>query len=368
MSFSSFLSGLGESVLSLAGPTPSASPSPSGGLDPQLAALMAGSGIDPNLLLAPPTSEAPQLSLPELLAQTSMAVSGRQGMTGQTFSGALPPWAQGLPQAATQNDDFDPYLGIVSQEGDERVYMGNHQVTTVSSEGNKFSADTGAPAPSATTTTTTQPKTMTVVQAMNLPYTWDEDEVAKAMQRLKAAGLPVDSFDMGSNSLVSIWGALVNRAATTYSLTEGKREVTPWDVLDMYKSEAQAAGTYVDPNRTETTVSRNITEISEGEAWSHIQTTLSQMLGRDPSDQETRDFTYRMNQMAASNPSISKAITRYKNGDAVSQTTRTDPGFTAADMAHEAYDDAQNDPGYGEYQAASTYFNAALSALGPIGG
>ena len=92
------------------------------------------------------------------------------------------------------------------------------------------------------------------------------------------------------------------------------------------------------------------------------------MLGRDPTDQEMRDFTYRMNQLAARNPSISKTITSYKNGEAVSQNTHTNPGFTAADMAQKAYDTAQSNPDYAEYQSATTYFNAALSALGPIGG
>lgn len=117
-----------------------------------------------------------------------------------------------------------------------------------------------------------------------------------------------------------------------------------------------------------TTTQRNVTDISEGEAWSTLQNNLSQLLGRDPSDQETRDFVYRMNALAASNPTISKTVTRYKNGEAVASTTHTDPGLTSADVAQEAYQQAQNDPNYAEYQAAATYFNAAMSALGPIGG
>jgi hypothetical protein len=136
----------------------------------------------------------------------------------------------------------------------------------------------------------------------------------------------------------------------------------------MYKNEQKAAGTWVDPNRSETRVSRNVTEISEGEAWSAIQSNLSNLLGRDPNDQETRDFTYRMGRLAASNPSVSQTVTQYKNGEAVSSNTHTDPGLTSADIAHEAYDQAQAEPDYAEYRASSYLFNALQSALGPIGG
>lgn len=115
-------------------------------------------------------------------------------------------------------------------------------------------------------------------------------------------------------------------------------------------------------------VSRTINEITEGQAWASIQENLQQMLGRDPSDQEVRDFMYRMNQMAASNPNITTTVRRYKNGELVGQTQRNAPGFTADDVAREAYDQAQNDPEYAEYTAATVYFDALQQALGAIGG
>lgn len=118
----------------------------------------------------------------------------------------------------------------------------------------------------------------------------------------------------------------------------------------------------------QTQTSRSISEITEGQAWASIQGTLQQMLGRDPTDQELRDFTYRMNRMAADNPTITRTIQQYKDGELDSTTSRTRGGFTAADMAQEAYDQAQNDPEYAEFQAATTYFSALQSALGAIGG
>ena len=107
---------------------------------------------------------------------------------------------------------------------------------------------------------------------------------------------------------------------------------------------------------------------SEGEAWATLQSNLSRMLGRDPSDQEVRDFTHRMNGLAARNPAISKTVSTYKDGRlAKSNTTEVDSGFTAEDMVQDSYEDAQSDPEYGAFQAASTYFNSAMGALGAIG-
>jgi hypothetical protein len=75
-----------------------------------------------------------------------------------------------------------------------------------------------------------------------------------------------------------------------------------------------------------------------------------------------------MGQLAARNPAISKTISTYKDGRLTNSTTReVDSGFTADDMMKNAYDNAQADPEYGAFQAASTYYNAAVSALGAIG-
>lgn len=332
--------------------------------DPVLAGLLSA---NPSLLSSLSGGGAPtqQMSLAEMLVASAMDVTGRYGQTGRGYTAAtLPPWAQTVAPEVLSNPDFDPYLGVVSQQGDERVFMGARQYDMKTPTNHSPTNDEFVSGGRITDVEKTPgDDTLTLQQASNLPYTWDEEEVSEAMEKMKAAGMTVDSFD----SLVDNWGALVYRAAMTYSLSEGKRKVSPWDVLDLYKDESKRLGTGPFTG-DKTMVSRNVTEITEGEAWSNIQSTLSQMLGRDPSDQETRDFTYRMNKLAARNPSISKTVTSYKAGEATGSSTHTDPGFTNADMAKEAYDTAQADPDYAEYQSATTYFNATLSALGPIGG
>lgn len=209
-------------------------------------------------------------------------------------------------------------------------------------------------------------KAQTVARAKGLPYLWEEDEMDAAMKRMQDAGLNVTDFD----SMVLAWDGLVDRASTTYMLSEGEKKVTPWDVLDLIQREDEAANggdDELDPNRSVTKVSKSIQDITEGQAWSVLQNNLSRMLGRDPSDQEIRDFTHRMNGLAARNPAISKTVQQYKDGEVVSETSRVDPGFTADDMMQTSYEAAQSDPEYGAFQAASTYFNATQSALGAIG-
>lgn len=403
-------------------PTPDGpSPIDVGQIDPALAGLLGSLSPEEQAQIFGGSMEAEPLSLPELLVQSSMTTIGRRGLTGEGFKGELPAWASDLAPEVLGNPDFDPYFGIVSEQGDERVYWGQEKLSSKRVEpdvplstgmarpdggsgggawdnyfdeaaeaagrtapkepatGGEVEFRSGGQRPADQVETPGEKtgrkagsgkgdKTLTTLQAMNLPYTWDEEEIAEAMKKMRQSGIPVDSFDMGSTSLVSVWGALVERASMTYAMSEGRRKVTPWDVLDMYKSEAKAAGSFQNyQNGERTTTQRSITNITEGEAWSMLRDNLSRMLGRDPSDQEVREFSFRMNQLAAKNPSITETVTRYKNGEPVSSETETEGGFTAADVQQQAYEEAQNDPQYAEYQAATTYFNSAISALGAIG-
>ena len=119
---------------------------------------------------------------------------------------------------------------------------------------------------------------------------------------------------------------------------------------------------------TKTQISRTVNDLTDGQAWAVLRNNLQSMLGRDPSDQEMRDFAYKMNQAAARNPTITKTIAEYEEGELMSTTSKTRGGFTMDDANMAAYEQAQNDDEYAEYQASTVYFNALLSALGPIGG
>ena len=342
-------------------------PAPVGGDVNSLAAQL---GLDPTMvaqLMGESAQPGQPVDIVSLLVNTAMQVTGREGITGIPFSGVLPDWAKGIPTAVLGDANFDPYFGIVSQQGDERVYMGGHTTPTKTERVPmpEVRAEPEFPHPPTVTPGHETDDTLTSTQVANLPYTWTEENITDAMKRFREAGVNVTSFDQ----LNQAWAGLVDRASMMYSLSEGKNKVTPWDVLGMYKAEAKAADSYINyENGSRTSTSKSIGHITEGEAWSSLQSTLSKMLGRDPSDQEVRDFTYKMNALAAKNPAISKTISSYKAGDVTSSTTSTEGGFTGADVAQAAYGQAQSNPGYAEFQAGSTYYNAALSALGAVGG
>lgn len=318
---------------------------PSGGssVDDLLTQALAEAGIDP----ANPTATVADPSSP--LTYAALSISQRTSL--------LPAWARDLRVIGLGKEEQAPEMFVFMRDA-ERV-VPSPTVYGPIAEGSPRSMGPVAPE------TVDTSKAQTVTRALNQPYLWDEEELDEAMKRMQDAGLDVKSFD----DVNAVWQGLVERAAKTYTISEGEKKVTPWDVLDLVKREDETAnGGQDDENFTHVSTSKSVQDISEGEAWATLQSNLSRMLGRDPSDQEVRDFTHRMNTLAARNPAISKTISTYKDGRLTNSTTKqVESGFTADDMAMTAYEDAQASPEYGAYAAASTYFNAAASALGAIG-
>lgn len=308
-------------------------------VDALLAQVLGDAGIDPSS----PASGADQ-SNP--LTYAALSISQRTSI--------LPRWARDLKVLGLGREQEAPEMFVYMRDASRQVKA-------------PASVDTpqgfGSDAPVVAVTDETS-QAQTVTRALNQPYLWDEEELDEAMKKMQDAGLDVKSFD----DVNAVWQGLVERAAKTYTFSKGDKKVTPWDVLDLVKRE-EATGLGEDPeNFTQVSTSKSVQDISEGEAWATLQNNLSRMLGRDPSDQEVRDFTHRMNNLAARNPAISKTISTYKDGRLTnSKTTEVDSGFGAEDMMMNSYQDAQADPEYGAFQAASTYYNAAVSALGAIG-
>lgn len=338
------------------------------GLDPE--ALAAGGGV--------PAIDAlkPEEIIAGLLEETSLELIPNSGFEygvdelPSWFPKPLRPFVADL--AAT--NVYDPYLGITTQGGDERVYMGERDeyrreidpddVPEVGHESKLYGDAYAAPKGEKTPTGKKRDSAITYEQALNKPYVWSDEKVESAMKRMREAGLPVTKFE----EMRDAWAGLVDRAAKMYSLSAGTRKVTPWDVLELSKKEALAAGNFTDfENGTQTQTATSVADVSEGASWKVLRNTLSTLLGRDPTDQELRDYTYRMNSLAARNPTISETITQYEAGRAVSSDTTTTGGFDADDMAQAAYEEAQADPEYAKIQSGTTYYNALISAIGAVG-
>jgi hypothetical protein len=310
------------------------------------------------------------------LSQAALEVSGIDLFTYGPDA-RVPHWVPPVLRPYVREQDsplqgvYDPYHGFLQGEEDDRVFMGIKEHKPKTPKGG-MTADglTPSEARAAGLDHNEYPKkrrrddVMSLMQAQNLPYAWDDDEVAENMRKFRKAGVNVTDFD----GLKNAWSALVDRASKMYVLSQGEKKVTPWDVLELHKKERRDAGVFTDFEDGSRTVKyTSVTDISEGASWEVLRTTLSALLGRDPSDQELRDYSYRMNTLAAKNPSITESITRYKAGEVVSEDRTTTGGFDSADMAKEAYEQAQNDPEYAKVQGGTTLFNALIQALGAVG-
>jgi len=261
---------------------------------------------------------------------------------------------------------LDPTSGQITPDiGDDRVYMGEGAKDTHVPQphiGNpRLSEEEGGPQ------AVHPPKTMTVGAALNQTYLWSDDHVSEVMKRMREAGIPVKSFE----DMQSVWKDLVTRASRAFTLSKGKREVTPWDVLSTVKKENVEAGVLdKDGNIVQTQVNKSVNEISDGDAWASLKSQMSQLIGRDPTEQEVRDYASKLNSIAARNPSITKTTTTTdaETGDS-STSSHTSGGYDEADQAQDMYDEITDSPEYAQYQSATTYMNALFGALGePAGG
>lgn len=221
------------------------------------------------------------------------------------------------------------------------------------------------------------PRFLTIAQFLSAFDTMDREKFLHLRNLLMAAGVVPDNADAATvrNGFAGVLSDVAAMTANNVAMSpmgyiKNLVEMNGYDPSKIGNSADFSLSNASGPpeNGTTTQVNRQITDFTEGQAWSVLQRTVSEMLGRDPSDQELRDFTYRMNQLAATNPAVSKTITRYKDGEQVGTRTHYDPGFTADDAAQAAYEDAQNNPHYAEYHGAADVFNWAMTALGEIGG
>lgn len=288
-------------------------------------------------------------------------------MSARTLDPTLPPWVStddkapngyGSPSAPQYwYAGSNPSAGLA----DDRVYMGKEVQGPRSHIG--MNPQPGDDSIGMQGETSLHGST-TVQAAMNQPYLWDQKKVLEVQKKMREAGLNVNSFD----EMMQAWGGLVQHASRVFTLSAGKTAVTPWDMLDQTKQENIAAGKLdADGNITKTSTHTSIMDVSEGDAWATMKNATAQLLGRDPTDQEIRDFASRASNVAANHPTTTTS-TMTMNAETGDQSTSStsSQGFDSNDLAHMAYNTAQGNPDYGAYQAATTYTNAMLGALGEV--
>ena len=114
-------------------------------------------------------------------------------------------------------------------------------------------------------------------------------------------------------------------------------------------------------------VDKSVTNVTDLDAEQIANQAYQQALGSNAGPKQKRALRAALRAYAEAHPQISTTRSTYDpdTGRELSSSTSTRGGVDAAGLSQIAEDQAQAAPDYGEVQAATTYFNALASALGP---
>lgn len=142
----------------------------------------------------------------------------------------------------------------------------------------------------------------------------------------------------------------------------GGKKVTPEQWLELWHGAGvNGAGGGAS---TQTSVDKSVQQIDDLDARAAAEETYSSLMGRAPKGKEADAIREMLNSYAQNHPSITRQTVHTDAQGNVSRTTKTSGGMSSAGAAQLVDDQVKSKPGYAEYQAASTYFNALQQALG----
>jgi hypothetical protein len=156
---------------------------------------------------------------------------------------------------------------------------------------------------------------------------------------------------------------MVSEAAAKFTLAH--KRLTPMDMLDFYaganadtlaQRHADGPGTVIQTNPV------NLQDRASVLAMANQ--VLQQKLGRDATDAEVNTFFNTINKEIQANPGTTVTTTDAKGN----KTQVNHPGYGPDDIQQMLIQTAENNPEFAAKQGATTYFNAAMQALQPIGG
>jgi hypothetical protein len=158
---------------------------------------------------------------------------------------------------------------------------------------------------------------------------------------------------------------MAERGARGQQLLHGAgKKVTPWQVLDVV---AGGAGGGPHPTtQTNTSKSFNIPTVEDAHA--ATRQLFQALMGRDPDHGELDRYASMMTSYAQKHPTVTKQTqTTDIHGNTTSSSTSSG-GYSQGGITDMLSQKAKADPEYGAYQAATTYTNALIGALGGLSG
>lgn len=199
-----------------------------------------------------------------------------------------------------------------------------------------------------------RPVTQTLQDVINQWYTMDQNTKDKFEAQMASAGYKVGTY--ADADLFKAWSSYATQAA---AYNAAGKMVSPWDVLSMDQQQKQNAKPVT---TTHTDTSYQISNYQDTHAL--FMSAAQSLLGRAPTAAETKAFQSTLNAYQRANPT---RTTQTSTTDALgntTSTTSTSGGTTQAGLTDLAQQQAEQNPDYGAYQAATTYFNALLGAIG----
>lgn len=240
---------------------------------------------------------------------------------------------------------------------------------------------TGAPRPF--TSFSEAPKLISIPDAMGQFEQLKLKQKKALARKLALAGLlgsPYQSETLDEfidrtplSEVQNAYGELLQAAAARY---QAGQKMTPDEILNahieyntagggMFEDAATAGGSGSPlAGQTVTTRSRSVDIFSRDDARGLARSVLRRELDRDPTEEEFEDFVAALQTKQKENPTTTTTRTTYDDmGNVASTNSTTRGGMTAAGIEEFATEQAQQNPGWAEWQAIGTYFPGVFPAL-----
>lgn len=187
-------------------------------------------------------------------------------------------------------------------------------------------------------------------------YAWPESRRRAVAQMMADAGL----IESSSNYVQAraVWQDAVEEAS---QYTAMGKQVSPMEMLNIMGGLRESRG------GTTTQTSRSTTEVSRAAARQSIRAIYQDQLGRDPTEDEMSRYTAMIQGQARSNPTVSTTTTTTDGSGNTTSDTKTTPGYGLDDAQEATRSKVEQNPEYGAFQAATTYFNVLENVVGSLG-
>lgn len=200
-------------------------------------------------------------------------------------------------------------------------------------------------------------------QAMTLIY---HDQVQKRfIDELIHEGV-IKAGDFSWDDVEGWWQKAVDGAAKSKAF--GGKNISPYDWISMYAGvnglggSGSANGGTGPSTRTDT--SSNTQQIDDLDARAAANEAWTSLYGKDATGKQARALKAAINAYASAHPQITTTTSHDDGQGHTSSSSSTKGGLDSTGAQQIAQDQVKGAPGYGEFQAATTYFNALQQALG----